>query len=297
MQVNCSHDFLLSLTSLQKVQLALIFFGFVLLENQPSIPWKSIYQNLYILHLCHFKPGNKCEAIITSWQKCSENRGRLLFEISKDVTCLWRWANVGHVGLMLSTSSKCASMIMSGQTHAQTLCRYGLNTMSAPTLCECKHFLVIAPVQRSWRDVFEGLFSKLLAKISCHLRQGCNSLHIQRAPCVSPHIDWNHFLNPLPSPFHLTVSLITRVSERTGVIFILMHLLCVCVATFRNTSWYSLKALSKVFWMLLFIIPSVLVLNPRGQCIQCNTLPYLCIHVYQCMCVHACMCVFVSTLA
>lgn len=36
MQVNCSHDFLLSLTSLQKVQLALIFFGFILLENQPT---------------------------------------------------------------------------------------------------------------------------------------------------------------------------------------------------------------------------------------------------------------------
>lgn len=55
------------------------------------------------------------------------------------------------------------------------------------------------------------------------------------ALCISPQIDWNHFLhrdkNPLPSPFHLIVLLIIGLSQiqRTGVIIILMHPVCVHV--------------------------------------------------------------------
>lgn len=102
--------------------------------------------------------------------------------------------------------------------------------------------------------------SVFLGRISRHLMRGCNSLDFQRsAVCISPRIDWNHFLhcdkNPLPSPFHLIVLLIIGLSQiqRTGVIIILMHPLCVrvhaeeCFGVCREkllleAAWWSLNA-------------------------------------------------------
>lgn len=73
-------------------------------------------------------------------------------------------------------------------------------------------------------------FPEHLKKNNCHSRRGRE--RVQRVSPLEP--DWDRFVcrnqNPRPSPFHLKVSLIIAASQvqRTGVIIILMHLLCAC---------------------------------------------------------------------
>lgn len=79
------------------------------------------------------------------------------------------------------------------------------------------------------------MFLSFLKEISFIRGEDVKVYIFSKAACLSPQIDWDHFLYsnriPLPSPFHLIVLLIIGALQiqRTGVIIILMHLLCVCV--------------------------------------------------------------------
>lgn len=139
-------------------------------------------------------------------------------------------------------------------------------------------------------EMFWVFFPKLLGKISCHLRRGCNSLHFQRsAECLSSY--WLESLSESSTVSFSSHSLIDHRSfwdtENRCDLHPNASSVRLC-SYIQEYFWYFLKAFSKGFWMLLFIIPSVLVLNPTGRCIQ-----YLAVFVYTCLSVHVRACMYV----